>query len=85
MLIWSFHIIISQTGFQFKNEEAAKLQGSPYNKIQLSPYCYDATWTLAYALNATLQGEASCILSSVSPLSSRLSVQLKLLMRHITG
>ena len=59
----------SQTGFQFKNEEAVKLQGPPkYDKIQFSPYCYDATWTLAYALNETLQGEASCM-KTFSPLS----------------
>ena len=34
-----------------------KVTGPPvYRRSQLSPYCYDATWTLAYALNNALQG-----------------------------
>ena len=28
-----------------------------YNRSQFSPYCYDATWTLAYALDNVFRGE----------------------------
>ena len=46
-----------QTGSEFKAEEDLRIQGPPeYNRVQFSPYCYDAVWTLAYALNETLQG-----------------------------
>ena len=38
-------------------EEEIKRRSPPeYIRGQFSPYCYDAVWTLAYALNDTLQG-----------------------------
>ena len=50
-------IFVTQTGSQFKEQESIQLEGPPrYNRVQFSPYCYDAVWTLAYALNETLQG-----------------------------
>ena len=38
--------------------EEVYLGVEPLNLEQLeyAPYCYDATWTLAYALNLTIQG-----------------------------
>ena len=34
-----------------------KVLGPPrYEKHQASPYCYDGTWTIAYALDKTLKG-----------------------------
>lgn len=41
-----------------------------YMKNQVSPYCYDATWTLAYALNETLQGSSIASLKGITDSSN---------------
>lgn len=50
---------VLQTGGQFLEEEKQFLGVQPLNLtlLEYSQYCYDATWTLAYALNKTLNGE----------------------------
>ena len=47
-----------QTGGQYFDEEQQHLGVPPLHLKQLnySQYCYDATWTLAYALNQTIVG-----------------------------
>ena len=47
-----------QTGGQYFDEEQNHLGVPPLHLKQLnySQYCYDATWTLAYALNQTING-----------------------------
>ena len=56
-------IIVSlQTGGQYFDEEKLHLGVPPLNLTQLeyAQYCYDATWTLAYALNQTINGNECC-------------------------
>ena len=51
-------IVLLQNGGQYFAEEEAHL-GVPPLYLELneySQYCYDATWTLAYALNETING-----------------------------
>ena len=49
--------VFSQTGLEFKAEEDDQIRIPPeYTRAQFSPYCFDAVWTLAYALNQTMQG-----------------------------
>ena len=55
------HMIVctSQTGGEFLDEER-KFHGVPplnLTSLEYSQYCYDATWTLAYALNETLRSK----------------------------
>ena len=47
-----------QTGAEYFDEENAHLNNEPFNltKLEYAQYCYDATWTLAYALNKTING-----------------------------
>lgn len=39
-------------------EEESHLGEEPFNltKLEYAQYCYDATWTLAYALDRTIKG-----------------------------
>ena len=50
-----------QTGGQYYDEEQRHLGVPPLYLQQFnhSQYCYDATWTLAYALNQTINGNVS--------------------------
>ena len=52
------HFVLLQTGGQYFDEEQRHLGVLPLNLTQLEypQYCYDATWTLAYALNQTING-----------------------------
>ena len=52
------HFVLLQTGGQYFAEEQRHLGVPPLNLTQLeyAQYCYDATWTLAYALNQTMSG-----------------------------
>lgn len=56
------HLVIFfvQTGGEFLAEERKFLGQPPLNLtyIEYSQYCYDATWTLAYALNKTLKSNS---------------------------
>ena len=49
-----------QTGLEFLDREQGHLGVPPLYLKQLQPpvasYCYDATWSLARALNLTMQG-----------------------------
>ena len=61
--IWSSHSLpfyVFQTGGEFLAAEQ-KFLGLPPLNITFFPtysqYCHDATWTLAYALNKTLDSE----------------------------
>ena len=47
-----------QTGAEYKHEYEEKLDIPPlyYPTNEYAQQCYDATWTLAYALNKTLNG-----------------------------
>ena len=47
-----------QTGAEYFEEEKEHLDREPFNltKIEYAQYCYDATWTLAYALDHTIKG-----------------------------
>ena len=51
--------MILQTGGEFLDEEKKFLNQPPLNlsKSDFSEYCYDATWTLAYAINKTVSGK----------------------------
>ena len=62
-LIWSpVHCSVSlcflQTGRQYYDEEQNHLGVPPLylEQFNYSQYCHDATWTLAYALNQTVNG-----------------------------
>ena len=61
-----------QNGYQFESEyEAALFQsrGSPLNITGHSVYaqqCYDATWTMARALNLTIKGIAQLALLNIA-------------------
>jgi len=48
-----------QTASEYADREVAHLRNSSLNLEELlaSPYCHDATWTLAKALQHTIQGE----------------------------
>ena len=48
-----------QTGGEFIDEEKTFLNQPPLNlnMSDYSQYCYDATWTLAYAINKTISGK----------------------------
>ena len=48
-----------QTGAEYLSEEKSHLNTEPFHLIQTeyAQYCYDATWTLAYALHHTIEGE----------------------------
>jgi len=50
-----------QTASEYADREAAHLRNSSLNleRLLASPYCHDATWTLAKALQLTIQGEWS--------------------------
>ena len=50
-----------QTGGQYVVEEQSHLGVPPLylEQFNYSQYCYDATWTLAYALNQTITGNGS--------------------------
>lgn len=51
-------MFLMQTGSEFKEQEAVMRLGPPaYNRSSFSPYCYDAIYTLAYALNETFQSK----------------------------
>ena len=52
------HSVLFQTGGEYLDEEQSHL-GVPPLYIEQSEYaqhCYDATWTLAYALDQTING-----------------------------
>ena len=53
------YICFLQTGAEFFAEERKFIGKPPLNitQFQYSQYCHDATWTLAYALNKTLNSE----------------------------
>ena len=56
-------LILLQTGGQYLAEEQSHL-GVPPLYLELneySQYCYDATWSLAYALNETINGNCVCV------------------------
>ena len=48
-------------------EEEKHLNEEPFNltRLEYAQYCYDATWTLAYALNQTIKGLICSIFSSL--------------------
>ena len=50
-----------QTGRQYYEEEQSHLGVPPLylEQFNYSQFCYDATWTLAYALNQTINGNVS--------------------------
>ena len=52
------HYYTGQNGSEFLDIEKPHLNTPPLNLKQskYSQYCYDATWTLAYALNKTIYG-----------------------------
>ena len=52
-----------QTGSQYYDEEQLHLGVPPLylEQFNYSQYCYDATWTLAYALNQTINGNVYAI------------------------
>lgn len=52
-----------QTGAEYFEEEKEHLNREPFNltNIEYAQYCYDATWTLAYALDQTIKGLDSSI------------------------
>ena len=52
-----------QTGGEFIREESAFLNKPPLNitYLEFSQYCYDGVWTLAYALNKTINGKHDCV------------------------
>lgn len=62
-----------QTGAEYFEEEIEHLNREPFNltNIEYAQYCYDATWTLAYALEHTIKGFDSTI-----PCLSNYSVHL---------
>ena len=47
-----------KTGAEYFQEEEKHLHQEPFNltKLEYAQYCYDATWTLAYALDRTIRG-----------------------------
>ena len=47
-----------QTGAEYFEEEEEHLNREPFNltNIEYAQYCYDATWTLAYAFDHTIKG-----------------------------
>ncbi len=48
-----------QTGSEYLSSEASHINTPPLELLvsDYAPYCYDATWTLLYALQATLAGK----------------------------
>ena len=54
----SYYSVLLQTGGQYFAEEQSHLGVPPLylNPVEYAQYCYDATWTLAYALNQTING-----------------------------
>ena len=52
------HFVLLQTGGQLLVEEKSHLGVSPLylEQLDFAQYCYDATWTLVYALNQTING-----------------------------
>ena len=55
-------LFYSQTGGQYFAEEQSHLGVPPLylKQVEYAQYCYDATWTLAYALNQTINGNKCC-------------------------
>ena len=53
-----------QTGGQYLDEEQSYLGVPPLylKQFNYSQYCYDATWTLAYALNQTINGNVYAVI-----------------------
>jgi len=51
-------VCLLQTGGQYFEEEGSHLGVPPLylSQLEYAQYCYDATWTLAYALNQTING-----------------------------
>ena len=51
-------VCLLQTGGQYFEEEGSHLGVPPLylSQVEYAQYCYDATWTLAYALNQTING-----------------------------
>ena len=47
----------TQTGAEYFQEEERHLNQELFNltRLEYAQYCYDATWTLAYALNRTIK------------------------------
>ena len=58
-----------QTGGQYFDEEQRHLGVPPLNLTQFeyAQYCYDATWTLAYALNQSINGNVCAKLAAPFP------------------
>jgi len=56
--ILSTIVYLLQTGGQYFEEEGSHLGVPPLylSQLEYAQYCYDATWTLAYALNQTING-----------------------------
>ena len=57
--------IAYQTGAEYFEEEEKHLHQEPFNltKLEYAQYCYDATWTLAYALDRTMRGLVIAVLT----------------------
>ena len=57
-LVIATNFVLLQTGGQYLDEEQSHLGVPPLylEQFNYSQYCYDATWTLAYALNQTING-----------------------------
>ena len=60
-----------QTGGQYFDEEQHHLGVPPLNLTQFeyAQYCYDATWTLAYALNQSINGNVCAKLAAPFPMN----------------
>ena len=65
--ILSAIVYLLQTGGQYFEEEGSHLGVPPLylSQLEYAQYCYDATWTLAYALNQTINGRYTWYMSEL--------------------